>query len=292
MSPAQPPQTTLELCAGDRVGPYKVESVLGAGGMGCVYKAIGPDGEAVALKLVRAELALERMFRRRFDREVRMATRVDHPHVVPVVAAGEHEGMPYLAQSWIQGGSLDVKLAREGRLGLEEAVKVTLQVAKGLGAIHEQGLVHRDLKPPNILLDEEGNAYVGDFGLAKDPRASVITKTGEAIGTVDYMAPEQIRGEEVGPAADVYALGCTLFECLVGTPPFSGRPETDILWAHLQDEPPKPSDSRPELSEELDWAVTRALEKDPASRPETPTAYARMVQVAAGVPPLSPGRGT
>jgi serine/threonine protein kinase len=279
-----------ELVSGDKVGPYTVEHPLGEGGMARVYRAVGPDGGVVALKLVRPDLAVEEMFRRRFTREVRTAERVDHPHVVPVLDSGDHDGVPYMVQPLIGGGSLQERLEREKVLELEAAVTCCLQVAKGIGALHKHGLVHRDLKPANILLDEHNRAFVADFGLAKDHQASLLTQPGQAVGSLDYMAPEQIRGEEVGPATDVYSLGCVMFECLAGRPPYRDREGTmKILWAHLQDEPPDPCADRPEMPKELSWAVLRALEKDPADRPPTGTAYARMVQVAAGVPPLSPG---
>jgi serine/threonine-protein kinase len=279
-----------ELHPGDTVGPYTVERPLGEGGMARVYKAVGPDGDVVALKLVRPELAVENMFRRRFAREIRTAVRVDHPHVVPVLDSGEHDGVPYMAQPFIRGGSLQDKLEREGPLELEVVVTLCLHVAKGVGALHEHGLIHRDLKPANILLDERGHAFVADFGLAKDPQASLITRPGQAVGSLDYMAPEQIRAQGVTPAADIYSLGCVIFECVAGKPPFAHRQGMQILWAHLQDEPPDPCADRPDVPKDFAWAITSALEKDPATRPGTATAYARLVQVAAGVPPLSPGR--
>jgi serine/threonine protein kinase len=279
-----------DLRPGDAVGRYTVECALGEGGMARVYKAVGPDGEVVALKLVRAELAVEDVFRRRFAREVQTAFRVDHPHVVPVLESGVHEGVPYMAQPLIRGGSLQQKLEREGRLELAVAVTLCLEVAKGVGALHEHGLIHRDLKPANILLDDRGQAFVADFGLAKDPQASLLTRPGQAVGSLDYIAPEQIRGELVTPSADVYSLGCMMFECLTGRPPFADRNGMQVLWAHLRDDPPDPCADRPDIGKDVAWAVNRALEKDPASRPETPTAYARMVQVATGVPPMSPGR--
>jgi serine/threonine protein kinase len=279
-----------DLARGDSVGPYTIESALGEGGMARVYRATGPDGE-VALKLVRADLAVEEMFIRRFSREVRTAERVDHPHVLPVLDSGVHEGVPYMAQPLIGGGSLQERLEREETLELERAVTLCLEVAKGIGALHAHGLIHRDLKPANILLDDDGRAFVADFGLTKDPEASLITQPGQAVGSLDYMAPEQIRGEEVGPATDVYALGCVMFECLAGRPPFGHREGTmKILWAHLQDDPPDPCHGRGDLPAGVSWAVLSALEKDAAKRPPTATAYARMVQAAAGVPPLSPGR--
>jgi serine/threonine protein kinase len=288
MADARQLMVAADLRPGDAVGPYVVQSPLGEGGMARVYLAIGPDGEEVALKLIRAELAVENMFRKRFAREVQTAIRIDHPHVVPVLESGEHEGVPYMAQPLIRGGSLLDTLEAEGQLELEVAVTLCLEVAKGVGALHDHGLIHRDLKPANILLDEQGHAFVADFGLAKDPQASLLTKPGQAVGSLDYMAPEQIRGEQVAPSADVYALGCVMFECLIGRPPFADRKGMQVLWAHLQDDPPDPCALRDDLPKELTWAVNRALEKEPENRPETATAYARMVQVAAGVPPLSP----
>jgi serine/threonine protein kinase len=258
--------------------------------MARVYQASGPDGETVALKLVRPELAVENMFRRRFAREVQTAERIDHPHVVAVLDSGEHDGVPYMAQPLIKGGSLQERLEREGELELEDAVTLCLHVAKGLGALHSHGLVHRDLKPANILLDERGCAFVADFGLTKDPQASLITQPGQAVGSLDYMAPEQIRAEEVSPAADIYSLGCVMLECLCGQPPFADREGIQVLWAHLRDDPPDPCAGRLNVPKDVSWAVLCALEKDPAKRPPTAMAYARMVQAAAGVPPLSPGR--
>jgi serine/threonine protein kinase len=272
-----------ELRPGDTVGPYTVERPLAEGGMARVFKATGPDGEAVALKLVRSELAAEDTFRRRFAREVRTAVRVDHPNVVPVLASGEHDGVPYMAQAFIRGGSLMERLERERRLELEVAVSICLEVADALGAVHQHGLIHRDLKPANILLDEDGHAVVADFGLAKDSQGSLITEPGQTLGSIDYMAPEQIRAEPVTAATDVYSLGCVMFECLAGQPPFADREGVQVLWAHLRDEPPDPCADRPELPGDLAWAVNRALEKEADSRPETAPAYARMVQAAAGV---------
>lgn len=276
------------LSAGDQVGPYKIEGPLGEGGMGLVYRATNAEGTTVALKLVRGTLAGDIVFRKRFDREARAAARVSHAHLVPVIDTGEHDGIPYMAQQYIGGGTLQDKIEREGTIGLEETVTLSLQIAKGLAALHEEGLIHRDLKPANVLLDEAGSAYVTDFGLAKDRDASVLTQAGQAVGSMDYMAPEQIRGEEVGAAADVYSLGCVMYECLVGEPPFADRQGMQILWAHLQDEPPDPAEKRPEVPKDVSWAVLRGLEKEADKRPPSPIAYSRMVQVAAGVPPLSP----
>jgi serine/threonine-protein kinase len=272
---------TAELQPGETCGPYRVEELLGEGGMGLVYRATGPSGETVALKLVKGEIAKDDVFRRRFDREARTAARVGHPNVVPVVDTGEHNGIPYMAQQFITGGSLEHRIKRDTKLSLALTLDICTQVADGLDAMHAEGLIHRDVKPANILLDEQEKAYITDFGLMKDREASVLTRPGQALGSMDYMAPEQIRGEEVTAQSDVYALGCVMCECLSGKPPFSDRQGMRILWAHLQEEPPDPLAERSDVPGDVGWAVLRALEKEPEKRPETATAYAHMVRIAA-----------
>jgi serine/threonine protein kinase len=278
------------LRAGEAVGSYRVEQLVAQGGMGRVYRATGPDGRPVALKMIKPEHTSDLTFRRRFERETRAARAVEHAHVVPVLEAGEHRGAPYLATAFMEGGSLHDLLRAQRTLELERAVTILLQVAAGLDAIHAAGLVHRDVKPGNILLDPAGRAYVTDFGVAKHSDASTLTRPGFAVGSLSYMAPEQTRAEEVTAAADVYALGCVVFECLSGTPPFHGLRGVQVLEAHRHQDPPDPFAARADGTSELTWAVLRALAKEPAARPPTATSYARMVQAAAGVPPLSPGR--
>jgi serine/threonine protein kinase len=272
---------SAELRPGESCGPYRVEELLGEGGMGLVYRATTPTGETVALKLVKGEIAKDSVFRRRFDREARTAARIGHPNVVPVLDTGEHDGIPYMTQKFITGGSLEGRIKRDGKLALPFALDVCTQVADGLDAMHATGLIHRDVKPGNILLDEAETAYITDFGLMKDREASVLTRPGQALGSMDYMAPEQIRGEEVTAQSDVYALGCVMCECLSGKPPFADRQGMRILWAHLQEAPPDPLAERPEVPADVSWAVLRALEKEPEKRPPTATAYAHMVRIAA-----------
>jgi serine/threonine-protein kinase len=269
---------------GTRVGDYYIEAVIGVGGMGRVYKALAGDGTRVALKLVKTDLARDETFRRRFRREARIAQTVRNPHVVPVLDTGEQNGIPYLAAQFIEGISLDEKLKREGRLELRTTIDIAVQVADGLRALWEAGMVHRDVKPANILLDLGGKAYLTDFGLAKDSQGTVLTMPGQALGSMDYMAPEQVRGEPVTGASDIYALGCVVFECLSGRPPFADRQGMRVLWAHLQDEPPDPCAGRTDIPKGFTQILMAALRKDPRERPPSSVEYVRSLALAAGVP--------
>jgi serine/threonine protein kinase len=270
---------------GTSVGPYRIEGLLGIGGMGRVYRAVSADGELVALKLVRDDLAEDSIFRKRFEREARIAQQVKNPHVVPVLDTGEHEGVPYLSQRFIEGGSLEEKLKREGRLDVPTTLEICAQVADGLDALFAGGMIHRDVKPANVLLDTEGTALITDFGLAKDSQGTNLTRPGQALGSMDYMSPEQIRGEEVTAATDVYALGCVICQCLSGAPPFSDRQGMRVLWAQLQDEPPDPTAGLDGVAPALGPAILRALEKDIAKRPQSAGEYARLLYEAAGLAP-------
>ena len=265
---------------GSQIGDYNVDDLLGEGGMGKVYTATGPDGGRVALKLVKDDYARDETFRRRFYREARIAQTVKHPNVVPVLDTGEVDGLPYMAQRFIDGMSLDGKLKRDGPLDAKTAVEVCTDVAAGLEALWAAGMVHRDVKPANILLDETGRGYITDFGLAKDTQGSLLTLPGQALGSMDYMAPEQIRGEPVSAATDIYALGCVMYECMCGRPPFAEVQGMRILWAHLQDPPPDPRSARPDMSDDFARTLLSALEKDSAKRPQTAGEYARMLAAA------------
>jgi serine/threonine-protein kinase len=206
---------------------------------------------------------------------------VKHPNVVPVVDTGEQSGLPYMAQRFIKGESLDDKLKRDGPLDVARAVQICTDVAAGLEALWAAGMVHRDVKPGNILLDERGQAYITDFGLAKDTQGSLLTLPGQALGSMDYMAPEQIRGEPVSAASDIYALGCVMYECMCGRPPFADVQGMRILWAHLQDEPPDPTTIRTDLTPEFARTIMVAMAKDPQQRPASAGEYARLLAEAA-----------
>jgi serine/threonine protein kinase len=273
--------------AGDTVGGYTIAEQLGEGGMGRVYRAIGPDGQSVALKMVKEEMAVDEVFLKRFRREAEIAQRIQHPNVVAVIATGDHEGLPWAAQRFIGGGSLAERLDRWGAFDLHQVIAIFEQVAEGLDELHANGLIHRDLKPGNVLMDDRGHPFIADFGLAKDyqHKGTVLTRPGQALGSMDYMAPEQIRGEAVTAATDVYALSCMLFELLTGRPPFADEVGMRIMWAHLQDRPPHPSDLNSKLPRPVGDAILKGLEKDAAARPQSATELMRLVEYGAGPPP-------
>ena len=260
-----------ELSDGDEFAGYRIERRLGRGGMGILYLAVEPGlDRRVALKLIAPEAAAEEVFARRFAEESRIAASIEHPNVVPIYAAGEEGGVPFIAMRYVAGSDLNQRIAREGRLVPERAVALIAQVANGLDAIHAAGLVHRDVKPANVLLSGgEGvdHAYITDFGVARNVATqSGLTQTGRFVGTLDYVAPEQISGGAIDARVDVYALGCLLFKLLTGEVPYPREGEAARLYAHLNDPPPAPSLYAPEVSMALDDVVVRAMSKQPEDR--------------------------
>jgi serine/threonine protein kinase len=275
------PGTELE--AGDVLGPFRLEERLGAGGMGIVFRARRqPDGADVALKVLREELGGDDVFRRRFEHEARSAAEVRNPNLVAVLEAGEAGGRHYLASEFVPGRTLDDRIRADGALPLADAAQVVGQVASALDALHAAGVVHRDVKASNVLLRDDGTAMLTDFGLAKGEAYTVLTQPGQVLGTLDYLAPELIRGDDATPASDVYALGCLAYECVTGTTPFGGRSIFQIGLAHLDEAPPDPASTRPDCPPRLAEAVLSALAKEPEHRPVPATAYAREL-AAAGV---------
>jgi ABC-type transport system substrate-binding protein/predicted Ser/Thr protein kinase len=242
--------------------------------MGTVYLAEETStGQRVALKLLAAELARDERFRRRFLRETELAKSLSHPHIVPTLGSGEEDGALYLAMAYVDGSDLREVLRREGRLEPERAVDLIEQVAGALDAAHAAGLVHRDVKPGNILVtsDADGDhAYVCDFGLARHV-SSVSSLTGERgfVGTIDYVPPEQIEGGTIDGRADLYSLGCVLYECLGGARPFDRESELSVVFAHLNEPPPRVTDLRPELPDDFDGVFATALAKNPDERYST-----------------------
>lgn len=260
-----------DLADGDEFAGYRIESRLGRGGMGILYLAIEQGLERrVALKLIAPEAASDDVFAQRFADESRIAASIEHPNVVPIYAAGEEEGVPWIAMRYVAGSDLGRRLAREGRLEPPEAVALIAQIGNGLDAIHAAGLVHRDVKPANVLLGGDRgaeHAYITDFGVARNVATqSGLTQTGRFVGTLDYVAPEQISGEPIDARVDVYALGCLLFKLLTGEVPFPREGEAARLYAHLHDPPPAPSLYASAVPMALDDVVIRAMSKSPGDR--------------------------
>lgn len=258
-----------------RLGDYEIDRELGAGGAAVVYRARSPDGAVVALKVLRRELAEDAESRERFAREIRVAQEVRDRHLVGIVDAGERDGSPYVALEYVPGGSLADRLGK-GILDVDGVVRLTGELAAGLEALHRRGLVHRDVKPSNVMFRDDGSAALADFGLTRAVSGTVLTTPGQVLGTLDYLAPELIRGGDPTPASDIYALGCVAFECLAGTPPFADRSLLSVGTAHLEQPAPDPP-APPEFA----WALTRALEKSPEARPASATMYANLLRVAA-----------
>ena len=257
---------------GTEVAGYRIESQLGVGGMSVVYLATDLRlGRRVALKLLAAGLAEDDAFRDRFLRESRLAAAIDHPNIVPLYEAGTADDLLFIAMRYVEGRDLRERLQR-GRLSAADAVGILAQVASALDAAHARGLVHRDVKPSNVLLDRgarpdgSDHAYLADFGLTR----RVLEEAGsgedaDLLGTIDYVAPEQIAGGDIDGRADEYSLGCLLYECVVGQPPFPRDSDLAVVFAHLEAEAPAPSAQQPELPAALDAVIARALAKEPES---------------------------
>ena len=271
--------TTPILGAGSEVGPYRIESLLGQGGMGVVYLARDARlDRPVALKLLTPELAGDHRFRERLERESRLAASIDHAGIVPVYEAGEADGLAYIAMRYVEGSDLAQLLRDEGPLEPARAMDLVGQLAHALDAAHERGLIHRDVKPSNALVAREGHVYLSDFGLTKTGGPDPADGGGEMAGTVAYLAPEVIRGEEPTPASDLYGLGCVLYECLSGDVPYPGSSASGVIFGHLEQPPP----ALPELPA-LDPVIARALAKDPAERFGSGAELVEAAQAALGM---------
>jgi serine/threonine protein kinase len=276
------------LAPGGVFAGFRIERTLGHGGMGIVYLARQIRLERfVALKVIRPELAHDEHFRARFRSESRTAASIENPQVVTVFGAGERDGLLYVAMQYVHGRDLGRLIKTRGRLPGDDAADLIAQVADGLDAVHEAGLVHRDVKPANVLVGEPGpgddgsSALLTDFGLAKVAAStSGLTATGEVIGTLDYMAPEQIEGRRVDARTDVYALGCVLFHAVTGEVPFPERESSAKMWAHLN-EPPPSVGSGDGGRAALDPVIRRALAKDPADRYPSAGDFGRAAVAAA-----------
>ena len=254
-----------DVLEGAHIAGCRIETVAGRGGMGIVYRATQLSlGRPVALKLIAPEHAADADFRERFQRESRMAAAIDHPNVIPVYEAGEEDGRLYLVMRWVAGTDLHRLLRAEGRIEPERAAAIVNQVAGALDAAHAAGLIHRDVKPANVLLSGE-HAYLADFGLTRFAGADTLTTAGHFLGTVDYMAPEQFHPGPDDARADVYALGCVLFAALTGAPPFLRETVPATMLAHLHDAPPRASRTAG-VPPGFDRVLARALAKSPEDR--------------------------
>lgn len=255
---------------GATIAGYRVDGLAGHGGMGVVYRATQLSlGRTVALKLIAPELASDQTFRERFKRESRLAAAIDHPNVLPVYEAGETDGILFISMRWVGGTDLATLIKRGGGLDPARAAALIAQIGAALDAAHQLGVVHRDVKPANVLITTGApeHAYLTDFGLVKRIASSAqLTQSGQFVGTVDYIAPEQIRGTGNDLCADVYALGCVLFHCLAGRVPFEADSEIAKIYAHLNEAPPHPSEIVPGLPPQLDGVIGRAMAKDPTER--------------------------
>jgi serine/threonine-protein kinase len=243
---------------------YEVLELIGQGAGGVVYRASDGAGD-VALKVLRSA---DPVVQRRFEREARLAAEIRSRHLVEILDVGED----YLVMPFYPGGSLADRLP----LALAETTRLAAEIAQALDALHAAGVIHRDVKPSNVLLAADGSAVLTDFGLARGTDSTQLTQDGQLIGSLHYLAPELIEGEPASAASDVYALGCLLYACVAGAPPFSGRADVEIGYAHVAEPPPDPCPERPELSA----ALLTALAKDPRARPTTATALARMLHLA------------
>ena len=274
---------------GTELAGHRIEAVIGRGAMAVVYLARHLRlGRQVALKVLDPALADDEAFRERFIRDCRAAAALDHPNVVTVYDAGEADGVLYLSMRYVEGTDLERLLEVEGYLSPEIALSIVAQCAAALDAAHAEGLVHRGVVPAAILLErgwmDGGRAFLADFGITKHVAASTrMTRTGSFAGTVDYVAPEEIRGDDdVDGRADVYSLGCVLYRCLTGEVPFPRDSELVTIYAHLEDPPPRPSDTRSDLPTAMDGVIARALAKSREQRYATCMDLARAAADAIG----------
>jgi hypothetical protein len=278
----------VELTAGATIAGYRLEGLAGQGGMGVVYRATQLSlGRLVALKLIAPALASDPRFRERFERESRLAASIDHPNILPVYEAGEAEGTLFIAMRWVDGTDLRTLIHRGAGIELRRAGRIVGQVAAGLDAAHSLGLVHRDVKPANILIAAGvEHAYLMDFGLMKRiGGGEQLTDSGEFVGTVDYIAPEQIRGDGCDARSDVYSLGCVLFHSLSGRVPFDADSGVAKIYAHLNEEPPRASEFTAGLPAALDEVIAQAMSKEPNERYASAGDFARAVTAATAQTP-------
>jgi eukaryotic-like serine/threonine-protein kinase len=248
-------------------GRYELEELVGSGGMSSVYRAHDRLLErSVALKILHEQYTRDEDYVERFRREARSVAQLAHPNIVTVIDRGEQDGRQFIVFEYVDGENLKQLVDREGPLSAHETIELGLQVARGLAFAHDQGLVHRDVKPQNVLLDADGRAKVTDFGIARSLDVDGMTITGTIMGSSSYIAPEQARGQPVDEQTDVYSLGCVMFELLTGEVPFDGENFVAVAMRHVNDPVPSVGDLRPDVPQRLDWAIQRAMAKDHEER--------------------------
>jgi serine/threonine-protein kinase len=244
-------------------GRYRLDAQVGHGGMSTVYRAFDTVLERqVAIKLMHREMSSDSDQLERFRREARAVAQLNHPHIVGVIDAGEDDGTPYIVFEYVEGETLKDRIRRLGRLPVPEAVAYTIEIARALAAAHERHIVHRDVKPQNVLIDEEGTAKVTDFGIARTMTEEGLTADGRVLGTTDYVSPEQALGHDVGPQSDLYSLGIVMFEMLTGDVPFSGENQVAVAMKHVREELPDVQLRRPEVSSALASVLDLATAKE------------------------------
>jgi tRNA A-37 threonylcarbamoyl transferase component Bud32 len=269
-------------------GRYELEELVGAGGMSSVFKARDTLLERnVALKVLHQHYTDDDEYVERFRREARVVAQLSHPNIVTVIDRGEEAGRQFIVFELVEGRTLKEVLDEEGRLPVRRALEIAVQVARGLAFAHEHGLVHRDVKPQNVILNGDGRAKVTDFGIARSLDVQGVTQSGTVLGTSNYIAPEQAKGEVVDQTTDVYSLGVVLFELLTGDVPFPGESFVAVAMQHVSEAPPSLLDARPDVPARVAHAVDRALEKDPAARFPTMDAFA--AELEACLAQLGPG---
>jgi tRNA A-37 threonylcarbamoyl transferase component Bud32 len=244
-------------------GRYRLDAQIGTGGMSTVYRAFDTVLERqVAIKLMHREIASDSDQLERFRREARAVAQLNHPHIVTVIDAGEDDNTPYIVFEYVEGETLKDRIRRHGRLPVSEAIAYAIEIARALGVAHERGIVHRDVKPQNVLVDEEGSAKVTDFGIARTLDQEGLTADGRVLGTTDYVSPEQALGHSVTGQSDLYSLGIVLFEMLTGDVPFKGDNQVAVAMKHVREQLPDVQIRRPEVSSALAAVVDRATAKD------------------------------
>src|SRR3954452_16288248 len=265
------------------LGDYRIEGIVGVGRMGVVYLAIDRmTGRACALKVLREDVAIDPVYRARFRREGSLLAALEHPHIIPIYGVGELDGDLFIATRLVSATLRDAINA--GPVSVDAAMKVLTSVASALDAAHAAGVIHRDVKPANVLIDPGPVVYLGDFGLARDPDGAALTAPGQVLGTIDYMAPELLDGERIGAATDIYGLSCLAVETLTGTVPYVRETDAATMYAHICEPPPSVHERRHELPRSLDHVLAAGMAKDPEDRPSSASALVVDMLEALGRP--------